>query len=106
MEGVDFSEEVFYMSDDFIEKMWRRTLFLGDVLKRGYSFIFQVSKNMPHKQSMFISRKRRNISAAYLRNPFTKLNQEGDDLQMSSNFYNTMADILMIPTSSTLASTL
>ncbi|CAL9081286.1 unnamed protein product [Musa textilis] len=39
MEGVDFSEVVFYMSDDFIEMMWRRKLFLGDVLKHGYSFI-------------------------------------------------------------------
>nr|XP_018677648.1 PREDICTED: uncharacterized protein At1g28695-like [Musa acuminata subsp. malaccensis] len=87
-ECVDFSEEVFYMSDDFIEMMWRRTLFLGDVLKRGYSFIFQ------------------DMNVIWLRNPFTKLNQEGEDLQISSNFYNTMADILMIPTSSTLASTL
>lgn len=51
-EGVDFSEEVFYMSDDFIQMMWRRTLFLGDVLKRRYNFIFTVSKNMPHKSSL------------------------------------------------------
>lgn len=51
-EGADFSEEVFYMSDDFIQMMWRRTLFLGDVLKGGYNFIFTVSKNMPHKSSL------------------------------------------------------
>ncbi|URD90786.1 hypothetical protein MUK42_32933, partial [Musa troglodytarum] len=69
-EGVDFSEVVFYMSDDFIEMMWRRKLFLGDVLKHGYSFILQ------------------DMDVIWLRNPFTKLNQEGEDLQMSSDFYN------------------
>ncbi|KAJ8464594.1 hypothetical protein OPV22_027146 [Ensete ventricosum] len=77
-EGVDFSEEVFnafseevfYMSDDFIEMMWRRTLFLGDVLKRRYSFIFT------------------DVDDIWSRNLFTKLNQEGEDLQMSSYVYN------------------
>ncbi|KAG9142118.1 hypothetical protein Leryth_024171, partial [Lithospermum erythrorhizon] len=42
-DGVDFGGgEVIYMSDDFIKMMWRRTLFLGQVLKRGYNFIFTV----------------------------------------------------------------
>ncbi|KAK2995210.1 hypothetical protein RJ640_000515, partial [Escallonia rubra] len=39
-EGVDFACERLYKSDDFIKMMWRRTLFLLDVLKHGYSFIF------------------------------------------------------------------
>lgn len=39
---MDPNGEKLYMSDDFIKMMWRRTLFLGDVLKRGYSFIFTV----------------------------------------------------------------
>ncbi|KAB2016030.1 hypothetical protein ES319_D08G068300v1 [Gossypium barbadense] len=39
-EGVDFGEEKVYMSRDFVKMMWRRTLFLLDVLRRGYSFIF------------------------------------------------------------------
>ena len=42
-EGVDFRGEKVYMSRDFIDMMWRRTNFLGEVLKRGYSFIFTVS---------------------------------------------------------------
>lgn len=42
-EGVDFKGEKLYMSDDFIRMMWRRTLFLLDVLKRGYNFVFTVS---------------------------------------------------------------
>lgn len=40
--GVDFEGEKLYMSQDFIKMMWRRTLFLLDVLKRGYTFIFTV----------------------------------------------------------------
>lgn len=42
-EGVDFGGEKLYMSEEFIKMMWRRTLFLLDVLKRGYSFIFTVN---------------------------------------------------------------
>ncbi|KAE9465076.1 hypothetical protein C3L33_03009, partial [Rhododendron williamsianum] len=41
-DGVDFDGEKIYMSNDFIKMMWRRTLFLGDVLKRGYNFIYTV----------------------------------------------------------------
>ena len=44
-EGIDFSNEQFYMSDGFIKMMWQRTLLLGDVLRRGYNFIFTVSQN-------------------------------------------------------------
>ncbi|KAF5198016.1 Nucleotide-diphospho-sugar transferase family protein, partial [Thalictrum thalictroides] len=39
-DGVDYSGEKLYMSDDFIKMMWRRTNFLADVLKRGYNFVF------------------------------------------------------------------
>lgn len=41
--GNRFSRETIYMSDEFVEMMWRRTLFLLNVLKRGYNFIFTVS---------------------------------------------------------------
>ncbi|CAL9177875.1 uncharacterized protein At1g28695 [Musa acuminata AAA Group] len=66
-EGVDFSKEVFYMSDAFNNMMWRRTLFLGDVLRRGYSFIFT------------------DMDVMWLRNPFSQLHRDGEDLQMSSD---------------------
>ncbi|KAF4378762.1 hypothetical protein F8388_006213 [Cannabis sativa] len=39
-DGVDFRGEKLFMSQEFIKMMWRRTLFLLDVLKRGYSFVF------------------------------------------------------------------
>ncbi|URE01107.1 hypothetical protein MUK42_03019 [Musa troglodytarum] len=68
-EGVDFSREVFYMSDAFNNMMWRRTLFLGDVLRRGYSFIFT------------------DMDVMWLRNPFSQLYRDGEDLQMSSDCY-------------------
>ena len=42
-EGMDFAAEKVFMSSDFINMMWQRTRFLGEVLKRGYSFIFTVS---------------------------------------------------------------
>ena len=40
--GEDLAGEKLYMSAGFIDMMWRRTLFLGDVLRRGYNFIFTV----------------------------------------------------------------
>lgn len=42
-DGVDFGGEKLYMSPEFIKMMWRRTWFLLEVLKRGYSFVFTVS---------------------------------------------------------------
>ncbi|KAM7499484.1 hypothetical protein LguiA_023898 [Lonicera macranthoides] len=67
-EGVDFVGEKVYMSEDFIKMMWSRTLFLGDVLKRGYNFIFT------------------DTDVIWLRNPFTRLNQsESVDLQISTD---------------------
>lgn len=70
-EGVDFRGEKVYMSEDFIRMMWRRTAFLGDVLRRGYDFIFTDTDVM------------------WLRNPFTKLSKnESEDLQISTDVFN------------------
>ncbi|KAA8520420.1 hypothetical protein F0562_014676 [Nyssa sinensis] len=69
-DGVDFKGEKLYMSDDFIKMMWRRTLFLSDVLKRGYNFIFTDADIM------------------WLRNPFAKLSKnESEDLQISTDVF-------------------
>ncbi|KAK8614776.1 hypothetical protein V6N13_068567 [Hibiscus sabdariffa] len=65
-DGVEFGEEKVYMSPDFIKMMWRRTLFLLDVLKRGYNFIFTDTDVM------------------WLRNPLAKLSLNGtEDLRIS-----------------------
>ncbi|XP_041019980.1 uncharacterized protein At1g28695-like [Juglans microcarpa x Juglans regia] len=69
--AMDSNGEKLYMSNDFIKMMWRRTLFLGDVLKRGYSFIFTDTDVM------------------WLRNPFPRLSQnESIDLQISTDRFN------------------
>ncbi|KAI3796259.1 hypothetical protein L1987_38926 [Smallanthus sonchifolius] len=39
-EGVDFSQEAFFMTPDYLKMMWRRIDFLRSVLEMGYSFLF------------------------------------------------------------------
>lgn len=69
-DGVDFEGEKLYMSQDFINMMWRRTSFLLEVLKHGYNFIFTDTDVM------------------WLRNPFKKLSKnETEDLQISTDSY-------------------
>ncbi|XP_030966732.1 uncharacterized protein At1g28695-like [Quercus lobata] len=69
-DGVDFEGEKVYMSEDFIKMMWRRTQFLIEVLKRGYSFIFTDTDVM------------------WLRNPFIRLStNETEDLQISTDYF-------------------
>ncbi|MCL7036838.1 hypothetical protein MKW94_010376 [Papaver nudicaule] len=67
-DGVDFGGEKLFMSSDFIKMMWRRTLFLGDVLKRSYNFVFTDTDVM------------------WLNNPFLRLSpDENEDMQISSD---------------------
>ncbi|KAF5469942.1 hypothetical protein F2P56_010497 [Juglans regia] len=69
-DGVDFGGEKIYMSEDFVKMMWRRTHFLLEVLKRGYSFIFTDTDVM------------------WLRNPFLRLSKNGsEDLQISTDVF-------------------
>ena len=41
-DGVDFSEEAYYMAPDYLNMMWRITNFLRRVVYLGYNFIFTV----------------------------------------------------------------
>ncbi|CAA0842455.1 Nucleotide-diphospho-sugar transferase family protein [Striga hermonthica] len=71
--GGDFAGEKVYMSDGFIEMMWRRTRFLLEVLNRGFSFVFT------------------DTDVLWLRNPFTRLmiNTENTlDIQISTDRFN------------------
>ncbi|GAV73397.1 LOW QUALITY PROTEIN: Nucleotid_trans domain-containing protein, partial [Cephalotus follicularis] len=71
IDGVDFDGEKLYMSKEFIKMMWRRTLFLGDVLKRGYFIIFQ------------------DIDVLWLRNPLTRLGlNQSIDFHISTDGFN------------------
>ncbi|KAK3000227.1 hypothetical protein RJ639_023846 [Escallonia herrerae] len=70
-EGIEFAGEKIYMSGDFIKMMWRRTLFLGTVLKYGYNFIFT------------------DTDVLWLRNPFPILSPDKSiDLQISTDRFN------------------
>ncbi|CAN6461332.1 unnamed protein product [Victoria cruziana] len=68
-QGVDFSAEKKYMTQDYLKMMWRRLGFLGDVLKRGYNFLFSDTDIM------------------WLRNPFQILSQDAD-IQIASDRFN------------------
>ncbi|KAK9911139.1 hypothetical protein M0R45_035062 [Rubus argutus] len=69
-DGVDLGGEKLYMSPEFIKMMWKRTWFLLEVLKRGYSFVFT------------------DTDVVWLRNPFTKLSKnETEDLQISTDMF-------------------
>ncbi|MFS7894122.1 putative nucleotide-diphospho-sugar transferase [Helianthus anomalus] len=39
-EGVDFSQEAYFMTPDYLKMMWRRIDFLRSVLEMGYNFLF------------------------------------------------------------------
>eukprot|EP00252_Welwitschia_mirabilis_P008795 TRINITY_DN2097_c0_g1_i1.p1 TRINITY_DN2097_c0_g1~~TRINITY_DN2097_c0_g1_i1.p1 ORF type:complete len:252 (+),score=9.12 TRINITY_DN2097_c0_g1_i1:373-1128(+) len=67
--GIDFSAEKVFMSHDYLMMMWRRLGFLGEILKRGYSFVFSDSDIM------------------WLRNPF-KIFAEEADIQIASDRFN------------------
>ncbi|XP_074282627.1 uncharacterized protein At1g28695-like [Silene latifolia] len=74
-DGVNFMGEEVYMSSDFVKMMWRRTLFLTEVLERGYNFIFT------------------DTDVIWLRNPFPVLTTitnktQGFDIQLSVDYYN------------------
>ncbi|KAL4576015.1 hypothetical protein LXL04_012104 [Taraxacum kok-saghyz] len=70
-EGVEYDgAKKPFMSDDFMKMMWRRILFLGDVLKHGYNFIFT------------------DMDVLWLGNPFPLLKDEHLDLQVSVDYFN------------------
>eukprot|EP01018_Ginkgo_biloba_P018020 Gb_18388 [translate_table: standard] len=68
-EGVDFSAEKVFMTEDYIKMMWRRILFLQDVLKLGYSFVFS------------------DADILWFRNPFEKFSEEAD-FEIACDKYN------------------
>ncbi|KAL1552638.1 hypothetical protein AAHA92_13409 [Salvia divinorum] len=59
-EGVDFSGETYFMSEDYLKMMWRRIDFLRNVLELGYDFVFTDADIM------------------WLRDPFKKFYKDGD----------------------------
>ncbi|KAH6760807.1 Nucleotide-diphospho-sugar transferase family protein [Perilla frutescens var. hirtella] len=67
-DGVDFSGEAFFMSEDYLKMMWRRIDFLRNVLELGYDFVFTDADVM------------------WLRNPFERFYPDGD-FQIACDHY-------------------
>ncbi|KAK9105870.1 hypothetical protein Scep_022714 [Stephania cephalantha] len=41
-DGVDFSQEAYFMTPSYLKMMWRRIEFLKSILEMGYNFVFTV----------------------------------------------------------------
>lgn len=68
-EGIDFSAEKYFMSDDYVKMMWRRLRFFGQVLEAGYNFVFS------------------DTDILWFRDPFMKFSSSAD-IQIASDRYN------------------
>ncbi|WOL05611.1 hypothetical protein Cni_G14340 [Canna indica] len=69
-EGVNFSKEQIFMSQGYLNLVWMKVAILREVLKHGYSFVFT------------------DMDIIWLRNPFSKLNLYGEEMQISCDAYN------------------
>nr|GEU68364.1 putative nucleotide-diphospho-sugar transferase, nucleotide-diphospho-sugar transferase [Tanacetum cinerariifolium] len=68
-DGVDFSEEAYYMAPDYLNMMWRRTNFLRNVVDLGYNFLFTDADIM------------------WFRDPFPHFHEDGD-FQIACDYFN------------------
>ncbi|KAF8092856.1 hypothetical protein N665_0400s0054 [Sinapis alba] len=66
---IDFSGERLFMVGDYLEMMWRRTEFLGSLLKLGYNFLFT------------------DMDTVWLRDPFPRLIPDVD-FQIACDHFN------------------
>ncbi|KAL5545174.1 hypothetical protein UlMin_008958 [Ulmus minor] len=67
--GANFTEEAFFMSQDYLEMMWTRIDFLSSILQLGYSFLFTDTDIM------------------WFRDPFPRFHQDAD-FQIACDYFN------------------
>ncbi|KFK44898.1 hypothetical protein AALP_AA1G317200 [Arabis alpina] len=67
--GLDFSGEKRFMARDYLKMMWRRTEFLGSLLRLGYNFLFT------------------DMDILWLRDPFPRLVSDAD-FQIACDYFN------------------
>ncbi|KAL1552641.1 hypothetical protein AAHA92_13412 [Salvia divinorum] len=67
-EGVDFSGEAYFMSEDYLKMTWRKIDLMRSVLELGYDFVYTDADVM------------------WFRNPFKKFYADGD-FEMSCDYY-------------------
>lgn len=73
--GNNFTDEAFFMSQSYLDMMWRRIEFLTSVLELGYSFVFTDADIM------------------WLRDPFSRFFPNGDFQIACDNFYGNPLDL-------------
>ncbi|KAL9334777.1 hypothetical protein Peur_071958 [Populus x canadensis] len=73
-EGLNFSSEAYFMSEEYLKMMWRRIEFLGTVLEMGYSFVFT------------------DADIVWLRNPFPRFYPKVDFQIACDNYYGNPED--------------
>ncbi|KAL1552640.1 hypothetical protein AAHA92_13411 [Salvia divinorum] len=78
-EGVDFSGEAFFMSEDYLKMMWRRIDLLRTVLELGFDFVFTDADVM------------------WLRDPFKKFYQDGDFQIACDHYWANYTDVSNSP---------
>lgn len=61
-DGVDFSEEAYFMTGDYLKMMWRRIDFLRTILDLGYNFVFTVLLSLPFSLKKPSKKKFKNIN--------------------------------------------
>ncbi|KAJ7526215.1 hypothetical protein O6H91_17G088400 [Diphasiastrum complanatum] len=74
-EGVDFSGEKYFMTEDYLKMMWRRIDFLRIVLELNYSFVFSDADIM------------------WFRNPFPHFSKEADFEIACDKYYGNPTDL-------------
>nr|XP_043639836.1 uncharacterized protein At4g15970-like [Erigeron canadensis] len=67
-DGVDFSEEAYFMAGDYLKMMWRRIDFLRTILDLGYNFLFTDADIM------------------WFRDPFPHFHEDGD-FQIACDYF-------------------
>lgn len=53
-EGVDFREEAYFMTPNYLKMMWARIDFLRSVLEMGFNFVFTVISSASQSQLLSI----------------------------------------------------
>ncbi|KAH9318105.1 hypothetical protein KI387_019874, partial [Taxus chinensis] len=74
-EGVDFSGEKFFMTDDYLKMMWRRIDFMRMILELGFNFVFTDADIM------------------WFRDPFPHFSQNADFQIACDHFIGNSADL-------------
>lgn len=78
-DGVDFSEEAYFMGADYLKMMWRRIDFLRTILDLGYNFLFTDADIM------------------WFRDPFPHFHKDGDFQIACDYFWGNPNDLNNLP---------